>query len=62
MEEVIQILMKRDGMSRAEAKNFLDGVMREIEDAIANGDHELAKDIWIGDVGLEIDYLMEVLL
>lgn len=62
MKKVIAILMQRDGMTRDEAKKFLDDVMREVEDAIANGDYELAEDIWMGDVGLETDYLMEVLL
>ena len=62
MEEIVKILMRRDGLSKSEAKNFLDDVMNEIEDAIASGNWEDAEDIWIGEVGLEVDYLMEVLM
>lgn len=62
MEEIVKILMRRDGLSKSEAKNFLDDVMKEIEDAIAYGDWEDAEDIWMGETGLEVDYLMEVLM
>ena len=62
MFKIIAILMKRDGLSKKEATQFLDDVLKDVEDAIANGDWEDAEDIWMGDTGLEVDYLMEVLM
>lgn len=61
-EKIIAIFMKRDGLSKSEAKSFLDDVLESVEDAIASGDWEDAEDIWMGETGLEIDYLMEVLM
>lgn len=55
------ILMKRDGLSREEAKNEIKYTMEMVYGALANGDYEEAEEIWMDNLGLETDYLMMVL-
>ena len=62
MKKVIEILMKRDHLSKSEATQILNDTMEEISIAVSNGDYELAEDIWYSDIGLEIDYLLLALL
>ena len=59
MNNVVAILMKRDGMSRAEAVALVTGVRGMIEDA--NGDYDEAEQIMIDELGLEMDYIMDIL-
>lgn len=61
MNEIIRILMRRDGYSKEEAKEIVEETMEEVYEAIQSGDYELAEDIFTGDLGLEIDYLLESL-
>lgn len=60
--EIIRILMERDGMDFEEAKEVFMDVKSEMEDAIADGDYELAEEIFEGDLGLELDYVFSMLL
>lgn len=62
MEKIIRILMNRDGYTREEAKEIVEEVMEEVQDAIASGDYTLAEDIFESDLGLEIDYLLIALV
>lgn len=57
---VIRILMKRDGMTQDEAAALLDDVLNMVYDSIANGDD--AEDIWMDELNLEPDYLMDCLM
>lgn len=59
MNNVVAILMKRDGMSRAEAIALVTEVHGMIEDA--NGDYDEAEQIMIDELGLEMDYIMDIL-
>lgn len=61
MNEIIRILMHRDGLSEAEAKERLEEVKEEINEAIASGDEELVEDIVAGELGLEIDYIFDLI-
>lgn len=61
MEKIIRILMRRDEMTREEATELVKDTMREVKDAIEAGDYSLAEDIFMGDLGLEPDYLLYVL-
>ena len=62
MKHIIRILMNRDGYSYEEAKEIAEDTMEEVRGAIEEGDYELAEDIFMGDLGLEVDYLLEVLI
>ena len=62
MNDIVKIIMKRDGMTEEEAREYVDEVMEEVNDAIASGDYELAEDIFEGDLGLEIDYLLDAMI
>lgn len=57
-----KILMNRDGMTSEEADELIEAVREDINFAASNGDYELAEDIMLGDLGLEMDYIFELLL
>ena len=60
MNNVVAILMKRDGMPRAEAVALVAEVRGMIEDA--GGDYDEAEQIMIDELGLEMDYIFDILL
>lgn len=59
--EIIRILMERYGMDLKEAKSVLRDVKSEMEEAIADGDYELAEEIMASELGLELDYIFDIL-
>lgn len=61
METIIKILMKRDKMTRNEAKVLVDEVYEEINYCLEQGDYDGAEDLVMSELGLEPDYL-EILL
>ena len=62
MEEIIRILMRRDGVSRSEARSMIKECQRRLnEEAIVSGDYECAVDIIAEELGLEPDYMMDLL-
>ena len=61
MNRVVSILMKRDGYSKDEAIEIINDCREEINEAIADGDYDLAEDILACDLGLEPDYIMDIL-
>jgi len=61
INKVIGILMKRDDMTLEEARDLVADVREQIEDAVADGDYEYAEDIMLSDLGLEMDYIFDVL-
>lgn len=60
MNNVVAILMKRDGMSRAEAVALVTKVRGMLEDA--GDDYDEAEQIMIDELGLEMDYFFDILL
>lgn len=59
MKEIIQILMRRDGMTYDEARRYLKEVREEIAEAIENqAPIEEIEDIIMSELGLEPDYIM----
>lgn len=59
MKEIIQILMRRDGMTYDEARRFLKEVREEIAGAIENqAPIEEIEDIIMSELGLDPDYIM----
>ena len=61
MEKIISILMKRDGLSFEEARRQCEDTVTEVRMAIASGDFLLAEELMMSDLGLEPDYLMDIL-
>lgn len=61
MEKIISILMKRDGLSMEEARRQCEDTVAEIHMAVASGDYLLAEELMISDLGLEPDYLIDIL-
>ena len=62
MKSIKQILMDRDDMTAEEAEDLIAEVKEEIQIAAENGDYELVEDIMYGDLGLEMDYIFELLI
>lgn len=59
MNEIIKILVKRDGITVEEAKEQVEEAIAEVRAAINRGaDCETVWDIWADEVGLEPDYLL----
>ena len=61
MKRVIEILMKRDNITEQEAKKLVSRVSEEITYAIEAGQYDEVEDIMYTELGLEMDYIGEVL-
>ena len=61
MNHVVEILMKRDGMSKAEAVDLVQDVRSMMNDAIVSGDYCEAEEIMYSELGLEMDYIYDIL-
>ena len=59
MNKVVEILMKRDGLSRREAQEQFNEVQEMIQEC--NFDPIETEDILIEELGLEMDYIFEFL-
>lgn len=62
MDSITEALMRRDGLSEEDAKREVDDFREDVEDYICNGDLEGLEDALMYDLGLEPDYLMDILL
>lgn len=60
IEEVVAILMRREELSREDALDWVEEALEMVEDAIAVG--EDAESVWEDEVGLEPDYLFNILI
>ena len=60
MEHIIQILMKRDDLTRKEAENVIKNALDMIYNSFDDPGH--CEEIWTEETGLELDYLLEVLI
>ena len=59
MSKVVEILMKRDGLSHTEAQEQFNEVLEMIQEC--NFDPFETEDILIVELGLEMDYIFEFL-
>ena len=59
MNEVVEILMRRDGLSRREAQDRFNEVRDMIQEC--HFDPFETEDILIEELGLEMDYIFEFL-
>lgn len=57
--EIIEVLMKRDGISRKEAQNQYKETARLINEAIAMGEVWDVEEILACELGLELDYIFD---
>lgn len=62
VNRIVSILMSRDNMSQDEAEHVFQNVRKEIDDAVAEGDYELVEDIMYTELGLEMDYIFDILM
>lgn len=59
MNRVVKILMEREGLSREEAEDTLNEVRKMLEEC--NYDPEESEEIISSELGLEPDYIMDIL-
>lgn len=58
LEELAEILAKRDGISVEEEREAINIARIDMESAFCNGDLDLVENILKNDLSLEPDYLM----
>lgn len=58
-EDIIKLLMRRDGLSRAEAAEQYESTRQEFSEALAGISGRDPEDVLAEDLGLEPDYLFE---
>lgn len=62
MYDIVTILMKRDEITKSEAKARVKECKRRLNDeAVATGDYNLAEEIIAEELGLEPDYIVDLL-
>lgn len=61
MERIIKILMDRDDMSREEAIELINDVKEMMQKAIEDGSYMEAEEIFEDELGLEPDYIFDIL-
>ena len=57
--KIRDILCRRDGMTPEEAQALIDQTIDEINDAL--NDYEAVADIMMNNLGLEMDYILDLL-
>lgn len=57
MDEIIRILMERDGVSYEEAKEMYEDTKSELMDALDGTSGLMPDEVLACELGLEIDYL-----
>ena len=61
MSEIVRILMQRDGLSKSEAIETVKNFMEENSQLIENGDYDALEEALMGDLGLEPDYIEDLI-
>jgi hypothetical protein len=61
MNEIIEIIMRRDGVTYEEAKEMYENCKAELEDAIMGTSCLDPEEILMGELGLEMDYIFNFL-
>ena len=61
MNQVVEILMERDGNTKAEAESRLAECRRLCDEYLATGDYIMIDDIIMEELGLEPDYIFDIL-
>ena len=58
-EEIVEIFMRRDGMTREDAIELLKEAYSAVQEAILNGDD--TDEVWMEETGLEVDSLFNLM-
>lgn len=61
MNRVVEILMKRDGNTKEEAESRLAECRRLCAEYLAAGDYIMIDDMIMEELGLELDYIFDIL-
>ena len=62
MKDIVTTLMERDNITKQEAESLVDDVISHIEEAMDDDvSEETLEEILMDDLGLEPDYLFELL-
>ena len=62
-DRIIAILMERDELTEEEAREQVEDAVEAINDILENGgSYEEAEDVLLEDLGLEMDYIFDLLL
>lgn len=59
MNEIVDVLMRRDGMTEEQATNLFNDTQAEILDC--GGDYDTAEQIMADNLGLEMDYIIDII-
>ena len=58
---LVELLMRRDNLTREEAIEMLFTCKEDLERAVSDGSYNEVDDIIMDDLGLEPDYLFDIL-
>lgn len=61
MERVVKLIMKRDGLSYEDVKTEVSNTVDEMYEALESGDSDQVEDILMDNLGLEPDYIPQLL-
>ena len=61
MNQVIKILIERDTMTYEEAESQVKEVQELLEGALSTGNYDEAEDILADELGLEMDYIFDLI-
>ena len=62
-DRIVAILMERDELTEEEAREQVEDAVDVINDIMENGgSYEEAEDVLLEDLGLETDYIFDLLL
>ena len=62
VQRIVQILKDRDGVSEREARGMVEHCRQRLSsEAVPTGDCDLAEEILADELGLELDYLLDLL-
>ena len=62
-DRIVAILMERDELTEEEAREQVEEVAELINEIVASGgSYEEAEEILLDDLGLEMDYIFDLLL
>jgi hypothetical protein len=60
--EVVKVFMERDGMSELEAQGLFNEIMDDVQSMMDEWDFIGAEEVFMSETGLELDYLLNVLM
>ena len=60
-EGIIELLMRRDGITRAEAKDRYESTRIQFLEAVAEMSYRDPEDVLAEELGIEMDYIFEFL-